>query len=65
MNLKLSNKNILNRLTYKYIMKKIILVSAVAITFLLTSCSSGWSCQKRYCNAKQVKTKTIEQKKNA
>jgi PBP1b-binding outer membrane lipoprotein LpoB len=46
-------------------MKKIILVSAVAITFLLTSCSSGWSCQKRYCNAKQVKTKTIEQKKNA
>ena len=44
-------------------MKKTSLVSAVAITLLLTSCSSGWSCQKRYCNTKQ--TKTIEQKKNA
>ncbi|WP_262709736.1 hypothetical protein [Flavobacterium cheniae] len=44
-------------------MKKISLVLALSSVVLLTSCSSGWSCQKRYCNAKQ--TKTIEQKKNA
>ncbi|MEL1246586.1 hypothetical protein B0I03_102191 [Flavobacterium aquaticum] len=44
-------------------MKKISLVLALSTVVLLTSCSSGWSCQKRYCNAKQ--TKTIEQKKNA
>jgi len=44
-------------------MKKISLILAVATLVLLTSCSSGWSCQKRYCNAKQAKT--IEQKKNA
>ena len=44
-------------------MKKISLVSAVAITLLLTSCSSGWSCKARYCNAKQAKT--IAPKTNA
>ena len=43
-------------------MKKAITVLAIS-TLTLTSCSSGWSCQKRYVNAKQ--TKTIEQKKNA
>ena len=44
-------------------MKKISLILAAATLVLLTSCSSGWSCKARYCNAKQ--TKTIEQKKNA
>ncbi|WP_255674281.1 hypothetical protein [Flavobacterium cyclinae] len=44
-------------------MKKISLVVAVSTLVLLTSCSSGWSCQKRYCNTKQ--SKTLEQKKNA
>ncbi|MFN7044034.1 MAG: hypothetical protein ACK4M1_02460 [Flavobacterium sp.] len=44
-------------------MKKNSLVLAISIVLLLTSCSSGWSCKARYCNAKQ--TKTIEQKKNA
>ncbi|HLO72317.1 MAG TPA: hypothetical protein VK164_00095 [Flavobacterium sp.] len=44
-------------------MKKFSLVLAIATVLLLTSCSGGWSCQKRYVHAKQVKT--IGQKKNA
>ncbi|SHO72048.1 hypothetical protein SAMN05443547_0373 [Flavobacterium cucumis] len=44
-------------------MKKITLVLGIATIVVLTSCSSSWSCQKRYCNAKQ--TETIEQNKNA
>ena len=44
-------------------MKKIPLVLALSTLVLLTSCSSGWSCQKRYCNTKQ--SKSIEQKRNA
>jgi hypothetical protein len=45
-------------------MKKISLVLALTGVVFLTSCSSsGWSCKKRYCNAKQ-KNK-IEQKKNS
>jgi hypothetical protein len=44
-------------------MKKISLVLATTTLLLLTSCSSGWSCKARYCNAKQAKA--IEQKKNA
>jgi nickel-dependent lactate racemase len=37
-------------------MKKISLALALSTVVLLTSCSSGWSCQKRYCNAKQIKS---------
>ena len=44
-------------------MKKISLVLALTGVVFLTSCSSGWSCKKRYCNAKQ--TNKIEQKKNS
>ena len=44
-------------------MKKFSLILAAATLVLLTSCSSGWICKARYCNAKQAKT--IEQKKNA
>jgi len=33
-------------------MKKLALLAILAITF--TACSSGWNCQKRYVNNKQV-----------
>ena len=32
-------------------MKKVILTIAIGV--VLTSCSSGWSCKKRYCNTQK------------
>ena len=33
-------------------MKKIILTIATGV--VLASCSSGWSCKKRYCDVKKI-----------
>ena len=42
-------------------MKKVILTIAIGV--VLASCSSGWSCKKRYCDAqkKEVIKKQLSQ----
>ena len=36
---------------YNHIMKKVILTIAIGV--VLASCSSGWSCKKRYCDTQK------------
>lgn len=47
-------------------MKKNVLIALVSGLFILTSCSSGWSCKSRYVKA-DVKAKPATEltKKNA
>ena len=39
-------------------MKKVILTIAVGV--VLTSCSSGWSCKKRYCDTQKKEVVKIK-----
>jgi PBP1b-binding outer membrane lipoprotein LpoB len=45
-------------------MKKAIVITLILGSFLLTSCSSGWSCKNRYVKIDK-KHNTIENKNNA
>jgi len=48
-----------NPLIKNHIMKKVILILVVGV--VLASCSSGWSCKKRYCDVqkKEILKKNI------
>ncbi|WP_157958493.1 hypothetical protein [Flavobacterium tibetense] len=45
-------------------MRKAVAITLISGSFLLTSCSSGWSCKSRYVKSDK-KQNTIENKKNA
>ena len=45
-------------------MRKAVAITLISGSFLLTSCSSGWSCKSRYVKSDK-KQNAVENKKNA